>query len=31
MIVYQPKGKKEEVALKDDDVPAFLEKKVKTG
>ena len=31
MIVYQPKGKKEEVTLKDDDVPAFLEKKVKTG
>ena len=31
MIVYQPKGKKEEVALKDDDVPAFLEKKVKSA
>ncbi len=31
MIVYQPKGKKEEVALKDEDVPAFLEKKVKSA
>ena len=31
MIVYQPKGKKEEVALKDDDVPTFLEKKVKSA
>ena len=31
MIVYQPKGKKEEVALKDDEMPAFLEKKVKSA
>ena len=31
MIVYQPKGKKDEVALKDEDVPTFLEKKVKSA
>ena len=31
MIVYQPKGKKEDVALKDEDVPTFLEKKVKSA
>ena len=31
MIVYQPKGKKEDVALKDDEVPQFLEKKVKSA
>mgnify|MGYP001370715908 FL=1 len=31
MIVYQPKGKKEEVSLKEDEVPKFLEKKVKTA
>ena len=31
MLVYTPKGKKEEVALKDDEVPKFLEKKVKTA
>ena len=31
MIVYQPKGKKEEMPLKDEDVPAFLEKKVKSA
>ena len=31
MMVYQPKGKKEDVALKDEDVPNFLEKKVKTA
>ena len=31
MIVYQPKGKKEEVALKDEEVPRFLEKKVKSA
>ena len=31
MIVYQPKGKKEEVAIKDEEVPAFLEKKVKSA
>ena len=31
MIVYQPKGKKEEMNLKDDEVPVFLEKKVKSA
>ena len=31
MMVYQPKGKKEEVALKDEEVPGFLEKKVKSA
>ena len=31
MMVYQPKGKKEEVAIKDEEVPAFLEKKVKSA
>jgi len=31
MIVYQPKGKKEDVALKEDEVPKFLEKKVKSA
>ena len=31
MIVYQPKGKKEDVPLKDDEVPVFLEKKVKSA
>ena len=35
MIVYQTresvKGKKDEVALKDEDVPVFLEKKVKSA
>ena len=31
MMVYQPKGKRDEVPLKDDEVPAFLEKKVKTA
>ena len=31
MIVYQPKGKKEDVGVKDEDVPAFLEKKVKSA
>ena len=31
MLVYQPKGKKEDIALKNDDVPAFLEKKVKSA
>tara|TARA_Y100001970_G_scaffold293222_1_gene438606 strand:- start:984 stop:1478 length:495 start_codon:yes stop_codon:yes gene_type:complete len=31
MIVYQPKGKKDDVALKDDEVPNFLEKKVKSA
>ena len=31
MIVFQPKGKKEDVNLKDDEVPNFLEKKVKSA
>ncbi len=31
MIVYQPKGRKEDVPLKDDEMPAFLEKKVKSA
>ena len=31
MIVYQPRGKKDEVALKENEVPAFLEKKVKSA
>ena len=31
MMVYQPKGKKEEAPLKNDDVPTFLEKKVKSA
>ena len=31
MIVYQPKGKREDVALKDNEVPTFIEKKVKSA
>ena len=31
MIVFQPKGKKEEVADNDDEVPKFIEKKVKSA
>ena len=31
MIVYQPKGKKEDVPIKEDEVPNFLEKKVKSA
>lgn len=31
MIVYQPKGKKDEVSIKDEEVPNFLEKKVKSA
>ena len=31
MVVYQPKGKKEEISIKDDEVPKFLEKKVKSA
>ena len=31
MIVFQPKGKKEEVVDKDEDVPKFIEKKVKSA
>ena len=31
MIVFQPKGKKEDVVDKDDEVPKFIEKKIKTA
>ena len=31
MLVYVPKGKKEEVVIKDEEVPTFLEKKVKSA
>ena len=31
MIVFQPKGKKEDVIEKDDDVPKFIEKKIKSA
>tara|TARA_Y100000992_G_scaffold240852_1_gene171702 strand:+ start:391 stop:885 length:495 start_codon:yes stop_codon:yes gene_type:complete len=31
MIVFQPKGKKEEIVEKDDEVPKFIEKKVKSA
>tara|TARA_S200000501_G_C20697968_1_gene688219 strand:- start:494 stop:991 length:498 start_codon:yes stop_codon:yes gene_type:complete len=31
MIVFQPKGKKEDVVDKDEDVPKFIEKKVKSA
>ena len=31
MIVYQPKGKKEDVSFKEEEVPAFIEKKVKSA
>ena len=31
MIVFQPKGKKEEIVDKDDEVPKFIEKKVKSA
>ena len=31
MIVYQPKGKKEDAPLKDEEVPSFIEKKVKSA
>ena len=31
MMVFQPKGKKEDVGFKDDEVPVFLEKKVKSA
>ena len=29
MIIFQPKGKKEDGAEKDDEVPQFIEKKIK--
>ena len=31
MIVFQPKGKKEDVSLKKNEVPKFLEKKIKSA
>ena len=31
MIVFQPKGKKEEVIEKEDNVPHFIEKKIKSA
>tara|TARA_B100000029_G_scaffold455430_1_gene482679 strand:- start:274 stop:774 length:501 start_codon:yes stop_codon:yes gene_type:complete len=31
MIVFQPKGKKEDVSLKNNEVPNFLEKKIKSA
>ncbi len=31
MIVFQPKGKKEEVIDKDDEMPKFIEKKIKSA
>tara|TARA_B100000989_G_scaffold177997_1_gene133659 strand:- start:8893 stop:9387 length:495 start_codon:yes stop_codon:yes gene_type:complete len=31
MIVFQPKGKKEDITDKDDEVPKFIEKKIKSA
>ena len=31
MIIFQPKGKKEDITDKDDDVPKFIEKKIKSA
>ena len=31
MIVFQPKGKKEDIVDKDDEVPKFIEKKIKSA
>tara|TARA_Y100001970_G_C14240947_1_gene864868 strand:+ start:2409 stop:2900 length:492 start_codon:yes stop_codon:yes gene_type:complete len=31
MIIFQPKGKKEDIVDKDDDVPKFIEKKIKSA
>ena len=31
MIVFQPKGKKDEIVDKNDEVPKFLEKKIKSA
>tara|TARA_B100000530_G_scaffold299206_1_gene219382 strand:+ start:262 stop:756 length:495 start_codon:yes stop_codon:yes gene_type:complete len=31
MIVFQPKGKKEDIIEKEDEVPQFIEKKIKTA
>ena len=31
MIVFQPKGKKDDTIEKEDEVPKFIEKKIKTA
>ena len=31
MVVFQPKGKKDEIIAKDEDVPKFIEKKIKSA
>ena len=31
MVVFQPKGKKDDVVEKDDEVPQFIEKKIKSA
>tara|TARA_B100001250_G_scaffold248635_1_gene213763 strand:+ start:1750 stop:2247 length:498 start_codon:yes stop_codon:yes gene_type:complete len=31
MIVFQPKGKKEDISVKEDEVPKFIEKKIKSA
>ena len=31
MIIFQPKGKKEDITDKDDEVPKFIEKKIKSA
>ena len=31
MIVFQPKGKKEDIIEKEDEVPQFIEKKIKSA
>tara|TARA_B100000941_G_scaffold270063_1_gene227786 strand:+ start:432 stop:926 length:495 start_codon:yes stop_codon:yes gene_type:complete len=31
MIVFQPKGRKEEVVVKDEDMPKFIQKKIKSA
>ena len=31
MIIFQPKGKKEDIVDKDDEVPKFIEKKIKSA
>ena len=31
MIIFQPKSKKEDIADKDEEVPKFIEKKIKSA
>ena len=31
MVVFQPKGKKEDIVDKDNEMPKFIEKKIKTA